>query len=258
VPVLLVEQGHMGCLKRIRDTLSFIWFAIKFAFIILVVFWGMILVSRWLNGPGVSQAVATSAQTVAFLESLDTVVKVIGGLFVGTWGLRFLDDIFLKNAIVRAFSLQARGAFNILRFFTFPIVHGDYDHLRGNTRNLLLFSGISLLMLPETQLFLLVIVVMMLVQGVGVWVFGGRGSSHVGASGMVLGFYSFIVSHGLLIFDGWQTIIAAVIGLGFGRWMWRNLTARGVTPSGNRVSTATHVWGFLGGIAAAYILYQLG
>lgn len=198
-----------------------------------------------------------SAQAAQFWDSSETAVQVVGGLFLVTWGLRFLDQFFLRGRLTNGMSLVSRGSFSVLSFFTFPFVHGSYSHLLGNTPLLLLFGGITILLLPTLTILTEVLLLIFLIQGVGVWLFGGRNGRTVGASGLVLAFYSFNVAHGLFA-GGWVTAVALALLLVFGRRMLRTLLSRGKTPEGAPIARAAHVWGFLSGIFTAYLISPFG
>ncbi|VAW31075.1 hypothetical protein MNBD_CHLOROFLEXI01-3851, partial [hydrothermal vent metagenome] len=105
--------------------------------------------------------------------------------------------------------------------------------------------------LPSITL-IIVILMMFFVQGIGVWIFGGKNVPHGGTSGLLLGFFSFDVSHGLFA-GSWMTAVALIMLIIFGRRMFKILTNRS-----SDISVATHVWGFLGGIFAAILISPFG
>jgi peptidoglycan biosynthesis protein MviN/MurJ (putative lipid II flippase) len=74
---------------------------------------------------------------------------------------------------------------------------------------------------------------------------------------LVLAFYGFDVAHGLFT-GGWVTVLALALLFFFGRRMFRTLLRRGKTVEGAQISTAGHLWGFLSGIFAAYLISPFG
>jgi membrane associated rhomboid family serine protease len=148
------------------------------------------------------------------------------------------------------------GPFSLIRLFTYPLVHGNYAHLAGNTRPLLIFAFFAVILLPKLALLLPLALFMLLIQGIGVWFFGGKGLQ-LGASGLVLGLFSFDVLHGLFA-GGWKTAVAVALALIFRKAIWYTLTSRGTLPNGARISVAGHLWGFLSGIFAAYLISPFG
>jgi membrane associated rhomboid family serine protease len=242
--------------RWISDTAKAIWFFLKFA-IIVIVGYLLMMGGLWLlRQPVVQNWAQGSEAAFQFWDSLETAVKVVGGLFLATWGLRFLDQFLFGNLFTNRFGFLTGGSFNLLRLFTFPLVHGNYSHLAGNTRPLLIFAFFAVILLPELGLLLPLALFMLLVQGIGVWFFGGKGLQ-LGASGLVLGLFSFDVLHGVFA-GGWKTAVALALALIFGRSVWYTLTSRGTLPNGARISVAGHLWGFLSGIFAAYLISPFG
>ncbi len=242
-------------IRRVQNTVKAIWFFFKFAFIISAGY-ALLLGLLWLlRHPTITELMQGSAAAFAFLGRAETAVKAMGGLFLVMWGLRFLDQFFLRGRLAARLSLISRGSFPLLSLFTFPLVHGSYAHLLGNTPLLLLFGGLAILILPNLILLLEVGLFIFLIQGVGLWLFGNGRT--VGASGLVLAFYGFDVAHGLFA-GGWITAVAVLLLLLFGRSMFRSLKSRGKTAEGAPIAVAAHIWGFLSGIFAAYLISPFG
>ncbi len=244
-------------IRWVRDIVDTIWFFIKFVTIMGAGYF-LLLGALWLlRQPTLTAMAQSSSAAVDFWGRVETAVKAIGSLFFVTWGLRFLDQFFLRGRLTAGLSLASRGSFSLLKLFTFPFVHGSYLHLLGNTPLLLLFGGLAILFLPAITMLVEVLLFIFLIQGLGVWLFGARNGRTVGASGLVLAFYSFDITHGLFA-GGWVTVIALAILLLFGRRMFRNLLSRGKTAEGAPVAVAAHWWGFLSGIFTAYLISPFG
>lgn len=240
----------------VRDTVKLIWFFLWFAFVILLGYL-LLLGFLWLfRHPAFVQLKAGSTVAFDLLGRLETAVKAMGGLFLVTWVLGFLDRFLLRGRLISGLGLVSGGSLPLLSIFTFPFIHGSYRHLRGNTPLLLLFGAVAILLLPSS-LLLLVGFFIFLIQGIGVWLFGARNAPTVGASGLVLGFYSFDVAHGLFA-GGWMTAVAVGLLLFFGRRMFKTLISRGKTAEGANISMTAHLWGFLSGIFAAYMISPFG
>ena len=240
-----------------QDTVRAVWFFFKFAFIIMAGY-GLLLGLLWLlRYPVFTELLQGSAAALDYWGRLETAVKAMSGLFLITWLLRFWDQFFLRGRLAARWSLLSGGSFPLLSIFTFPFVHGSYAHLLGNTPLLLLFGGLAILMLPTLPLLIGIGLFVFLVQGIGVWIFGVRNGRTVGASGLVLAFYGFDLAHGLFA-GGWMTAVALALLLFFGRRMFRNLKSRGKTVEGAPIAVAAHVWGFLSGIFAAYLISPFG
>ncbi len=235
----------------IHESIKAIWFFLKFALLIVASYLLLLSLLWLLKQPVFVGLRQGSAVAFELLAQMETAVKMLGGLILSTALLRFLDRYFLRGWVIRRLSLISGTSFSILRLFTFPFIHKDNAHLAENIPLLLLFAAVAVFLLPLLTL-LVVILVMFLIQGAGVWIFGGKNSAHGGMSGLVLGFFSFDVSHGLFA-GSWMTAVALVMLLLFGRRMFKVLTNR--SPD---ISVAGHVWGFLGGIFAAILISPFG
>jgi membrane associated rhomboid family serine protease len=235
----------------IHESIKAVLFFLKFALFIVASYLLLLSLLWLLKQPvfiGLRQGSAVAFEVLAQME---TAVKILGGLILSTSLLRFLDRYFLRGWIIRRLSLISGTSFSVLRLFTFPFIHKDNAHLAGNLPLLLLFAAFAVFLLPSITL-IIVILMIFLVQGVGVWVFGGKNVPHGGASGLVLGLFSFDVSHGLFA-GSWITAVALIMLLLFGRRMFKILANR--NPD---ISVAGHVWGFLGGIFAAILISPFG
>ncbi len=238
-------------IRWVRDTIKAIWLFFKFAAIIVVGYLLLIGLLSLLRHPTLTSMTHSTASATDFWGRVETAVKVMGGLFLVTAVLRFLDRYFLGGWFIARWSLASGASFSLIRMFTFPFVHKDNTHLVGNIPFLLLFASLAVILLPSVALFS-VIFVMFLIQGLGVWLFGGKNKAHIGMSGLVLGFFSFDVLYGFFS-GGWMMVTALIILLFWGRRMLQNLFNR--SPG---ISVAGHLWGFLSGVFAAYMISPFG
>jgi membrane associated rhomboid family serine protease len=192
------------------------------------------------------------ADTEAFdaaLIDVRTGLTILAAFFVITWGLRFLDGVFFGNYLNRHYCIRPREYFSIFRLLLSPMLHGNRQHLFFNTFPLLLFGGLA--MLSGLQQFWLVTAVIILIDGLGIWFFGTGGTGHVGASGLILGYFGFILLRGFLTAN-YPLIIIAVIIAWLYRWAFRLVISRqpGISSSG-------HFFGFMAGLVAAWLLASL-
>lgn len=231
-----------------RALVSNIIFAAK----IVLGFYVTVWLVRLLESPAWQNTAAQASLRLPFVNNLKTAVIVVGGLFVVTWSLRFLDRTFFREQLKARYGIKPHTSFNLTSFFTAQLVHGYDGHLYSNTRFLLIFTGVAVLITPDFQTFFLATAVMILIQGFGVWIFGQRGTNHIGASGMLLAYFSFDVVYGLAS-PSWRNVIAILLLLFGGRGIWRTLRY----PDKN-TSVAMHLWGFLSGVSAALWLVELG
>ena len=124
-----------------------------------------------------------------------------------------------------------------------PFLHGDWQHLEGNTLGFLIFGGLILLRDPTD--FAVVSWVTLLTSGLGIWLFGKTMSTHVGASGVIFGYFGFLLMRGYFDNSLSSTLLTGLVFFFYGRLLW------GILPLEERVSWEGHLFGFLGGVLAA-------
>ena len=123
-----------------------------------------------------------------------------------------------------------------------PFVHGSASHAMVNTLPFLVLGG--LVALRGIKAFASVSFFVILCGGAALWLFG-RASYHIGASGLIFGYFGYLVAR------GWYerstiAILTALLTLFFyGGLVW------GVLPSRSFISWEGHLFGMLSGVLAA-------
>ena len=123
-----------------------------------------------------------------------------------------------------------------------PLLHGGFEHLASNTVPLLVFG--FLVLAGGLGQFLAVTAVIWLVSGVGTWLIGSPGST-IGASGIIFGWFAFLLVRGFFARSVGQIVLAVVLFLIYGSLLL------GVLPSNPGISWQAHLCGAVGGIIAA-------
>jgi membrane associated rhomboid family serine protease len=86
-----------------------------------------------------------------------------------------------------------------------------------------------------------------LVSGLGVWMFAPSNTVTVGASGVVFGYFGYLVLRGLIDRRPVDIVVAAGVALAYGYLL------PGVLPGQERISWQGHLAGVLGGMLAAWL-----
>jgi membrane associated rhomboid family serine protease len=128
------------------------------------------------------------------------------------------------------------------------VVHGGFEHLIANTLPLLVLGTAMLFLYPNAspKVFLWVY----LGPGIAVWLIG-RGSVHLGASGLVYGLVSYVFVAGMLRRDRRAIAASLVVCFMYGSLVW------GVFPIRLQMSWETHLAAALIGLAMAVALRRL-
>lgn len=221
----------------------------KAANIVLVAVVLIWLALRFGNGAALEGWVAQTAPDYPVVSNMGTAVWGTAVLFFLLITIFFLNRTVYKNRLNAEYSLKP-SAPRPAQFVAYPLLHNDSKHLWGNLSALLLLAALAVVITPNLQAFLLASAVILLVQGVGIWWFGGKKTSHLGASGFVTGYFSFVVVYGLTL-HSWQSLIAILAFVVY----WQSILA--TLRNRQNVSVAGHFWGFISGILAAALLFYL-
>lgn len=123
-----------------------------------------------------------------------------------------------------------------------PLLHGSIRHASVNTVPLLVLGG--LVSLYGVGVFFRSSLVIVLLGGAAIWLFG-RSSVHVGASGLIFGYFGFLVARGWYDRKLGSILVAVLTVFLYGGIVW------GVLPSAGQVSWEAHLFGLLAGVVAA-------
>ncbi|RDV29431.1 rhomboid family intramembrane serine protease [Alteromonas aestuariivivens] len=156
-------------------------------------------------------------------------------------GVEFINLLSVNS--LNHFGLVPRDVSSLPFLFTAPFVHGTPQHLIANLIPLLLFMWLALQW--GTRTFWLVTLSVCLIGGLGVWCFG-RSAVHIGASGMVYGFFGFLLIAGFRSRKIPYIVISVLVALLYGGLLG------GLLPTREFISFEYHIFGFIGGIIAAW------
>lgn len=180
---------------------------------------------------------------------IETQVKIIGGFIVLIWGLELIDQLLLRHRLDRL-GIVPRTQLGLRGILFAPLLHGTWNHLMANTLPFAVLGWLTLLQgVPE---FTIVTAVVWMVSGLGVWLFAAPHTLHVGASGIIFGYFGFLLSRSYFEQDLRSAAVSVVVALLYGPLIW------GILPSRRRgISWQGHLFGFVGGILIARYLPEL-
>lgn len=168
----------------------------------------------------------------------------VAGL-VGAMWVVFLVNVLLGGLLVQTLGIAPRRIDGLDGILFAPLLHGGVDHLVSNTLPLLVLGFLSFL--EGARRFVLTIAITWLASGLGTWIFGG--GLTIGASGVVFGLFAYLVTRGFYNRDLRQILLAGILFAAYGSILW------GILPTaGSNVSWQAHLFGALGGVAAASAL----
>jgi len=123
-----------------------------------------------------------------------------------------------------------------------PFLHGSFNHVLSNTIPFLVLGG--LVGLRGGQKLVGISLFIIVAGGAGVWLLG-RPAVHVGASGLVFGYFGYLVANGWFDRRPLSILAAIAVILVYGSLVF------GVIPTTGFVSWEAHLFGLLAGVLAA-------
>ncbi|MFE7802959.1 rhomboid family intramembrane serine protease [Nocardia sp. NPDC057440] len=162
-------------------------------------------------------------------------------LLYGIEGVDQLDDSQLDRA-----GIEPRTADGLWGILWAPVLHGGWDHLIGNTLPVLVLGFLTLL--AGIGRGLAATAIIWVVAGIGTWLTGASGSVHLGASALVFGWLTFLISRGWFARNIAQIVVGLVVLAVYGSLLW------GVLPGQPGISWQGHLFGAMGGVLAGWVL----
>ncbi|MDX2213282.1 MAG: rhomboid family intramembrane serine protease [Oculatellaceae cyanobacterium bins.114] len=194
------------------------------------------------------QLIWKALQSGTIPPSVQLQAQILLGCLALLWGLEIIDSVLLRGAF-NSFGIRPRQIRGLWGILLAPLLHGNLKHLAANTMPFLILGG--LLMLRGLNDFLVVTATAWVVSGIGVWLFASSRSNHIGASGVVFGYFGFLLLCGYFERSLVAIAISILVGLLYGSLIW------GVLPIRRGVSWLGHLFGFGGGVLAARYLMEL-
>jgi membrane associated rhomboid family serine protease len=142
--------------------------------------------------------------------------------------------------------VEPREADGLVGVALAPFLHVGFAHLAANTVPFLVLG--ALVALSGLARLLTVTAVVTLVSGLGVWLLAPSGSLHLGASGVVFGYATYLISRGVFERRLRYLAVGAVVALLYGGMLLGGLLPRA------GVSWQGHLFGAVAGVLAAWLL----
>lgn len=159
------------------------------------------------------------------------------------WALSLLQLLgFLNDFIPKLLPRHISGLPGII---TMPFTHGSLIHLISNTFPLVVFS--ALISLKGNKYFLEVTSSIIILSGIMLWLMG-RNSFHIGASGLVFGYFGF-----LLMRTYYSPSISTIL-ISLGVFLLYGGIIFGILPQSGRISWEGHLFGFISGVIVARMM----
>jgi membrane associated rhomboid family serine protease len=144
-----------------------------------------------------------------------------------------------------SYGVQARDVGTLPYILTAPFLHFSWSHIEGNSGPLFIFGFLAAY--RGLGKFAAVTVIVVLTSGLAAWFFGSTNSVEAGASGVIFGYFGYIMVRGIFDRRGIDVLVGAVMALCFAYQF-------SVLLPQPHLSWQAHVGGLAGGILAGWLL----
>lgn len=128
-----------------------------------------------------------------------------------------------------------------------PLLHGSFMHLLGNTMGFFALGWlVSLYNRPNKSVLLELTVVTALLGGLLTWIFG-RPSTHIGLSGVIFGYWGFIIINGYFERSFKSIFLSLIAVMFYGGMIF------GLLPTSPHISFEGHLFGAISGVMYSYL-----
>ncbi len=176
-------------------------------------------------------------------ENWISALKLILAMVILIWIVEVINN-FLGHRL-GVYGIYPRKTEALPGILLWPFLHGSLNHLIMNTTPLLVMG--FFVALRGWWVFLKSCLLILIISGLGVWIFG-RPAYHVGTSGLVFGFFGFLITLAI-----YERSIATFAIASFTVFYYGGLIF-GILPRDNFVSWEGHLFGLLAGMLSARLL----
>src|SRR5947209_8287825 len=157
-------------------------------------------------------AMSSDPKPVSRLRSQVEGLTVLGGMVGLMWLLEVINTADSNG--LDGDGIVARNVGRLWGILTSPFIHASFQHLIANTIPLV-FLGL-IVALRGARRLLRVSAVVILFGGLGTWLIGPSGVSTIGASGLVFGYATYLLTRGFFDRSALELLTGIVVGVIWG------------------------------------------
>lgn len=156
--------------------------------------------------------------------------------------LFFFAGLFYKKILW--LGIIPRRVYGLAGILFAPLLHANFNHIFFNSIPLVVLS--NFILINGLSYFLVVTIIITVLSGIAIWCFAKPGL-HIGASGLITGYWGFLVSN-IYQSGTLTTIILGIICIYYFAGIFF-----GIFPKEKGVSWESHLFGLLAGLATSYL-----
>ncbi|MFC5851188.1 rhomboid family intramembrane serine protease [Streptomyces chlorus] len=160
------------------------------------------------------------------------------------WLLEVADVAF--GHALDGFGVVPRTASELVDVVPSAFIHFGFAHVAANSVPLLALGFLAAL--GGLRRFAAVCALIIVCDGLGVWLIAPAHTNTAGASGLVFGLFGFLLCSGFVERRPMGVVVAVLVGA-----VWGGSILAGIAPGQTGVSWQGHLIGLLAGVAAAFL-----
>jgi membrane associated rhomboid family serine protease len=188
----------------------------------------------WDFGPGDAETVLAEARKALFV--MVGFLALIWIIQIANWADQY--------RLTSEYGIQPHDLASLPDVLTAPFLHFSWAHIEGNSGPLFIFGFLAAY--RGVTKFLGVTAIVILTSGLAAWLFESPGSVGAGASGVVFGYFGYIMVRGFFDRHLIDMLIGAVMALCFAYQFTVLLPRAGI-------GWQAHIGGLVGGVASGWI-----
>jgi membrane associated rhomboid family serine protease len=191
----------------------------------------------WTLGTGDAETVLAEARKALF---------VMVGFLAVLWIVQ-IANVVDSYRLTFDYGIRPRDIGSLPDILTAPFFHFSWEHIEGNSGPLFIFGFLAAY--RGVRKFAGVTVLVILTSGFAAWFTETPGSVGAGASGVVFGYFGYIMVRGLFDRHAIDVLIGAVMALCFAYQFTVLLPQRGI-------GWQAHIGGLVGGVLAGWVFRE--
>jgi len=171
---------------------------------------------------------------------------VVMGVFLGVIWILQVANWADGYRLDTEFGILPQHVSRLADIFTAPFLHFSWQHIEGNSVPLFVLGVLAAY--RSIARFLVMSLIVAVASGLAVWLFQSSNELTVGASGLIFGYFGYVLIRGFID----RNLIDIGVGIIAGLLYWTILQV--AIPGTPGISWIGHLGGLVGGVAAAWLL----
>jgi membrane associated rhomboid family serine protease len=171
---------------------------------------------------------------------------VMVGFLAAIWSLQLLNWA-VGYRLSLEFGIRSRDVASLPDIVSAPFLHFSWSHIEGNSGPLFVFGFLAAY--RGVRKFFAVTALIVAFAGLGAWFISGPNTVGAGASGVVFGYFGYVIVRGFFDRHRIDIVIGLVMALSFAYQFSLIVPKEGI-------GWQAHLFGFIGGVVGGWIFRE--